>query len=127
MDLKNKVAVVTGASGGIGSAAAQRLAEAGARVIVGYNSKAAEAEKIAASLPGSGHKALRIQVLDSPSLKELAATVERRDDLTDHVAIGEATADGSGKLVFADATVSPGGRYADRLAWLEGATRRSTS
>jgi 3-oxoacyl-[acyl-carrier protein] reductase len=77
MDLQNKVAVVTGASGGIGSAVAQRLAEAGARVIVGYNTNAAEAEKVAASLPGSGHKAIQIQVLDSPSLKALAATVER--------------------------------------------------
>ena len=76
MDLKNKVAVVTGASGGIGSAVAQRLAEAGARVIVGYNTNAAEAEKIAAALPGTGHKAIRIQVLDSPSLKALAGTVE---------------------------------------------------
>jgi 3-oxoacyl-[acyl-carrier protein] reductase len=77
MDLKNKVAVVTGGSGGIGSAVAQRLAEAGARVIVGYNSQAAEAEKIAATLPGSGHKAMQIQVLDSASLKVLAATVEK--------------------------------------------------
>ena len=77
MNLQDKVAIVTGASGGIGSAVVQRLAEAGARVILGYNNNAAEAEKIAASLPGSGHKAMRIQVLDSASLKELAATVER--------------------------------------------------
>ncbi|MEI7710504.1 MAG: SDR family oxidoreductase [Rhodospirillales bacterium] len=77
MNLQDKVAIVTGASGGIGSAVVRRLAEAGARVILGYNNKAAEAEKIAASLPGSGHKAMKIQVLDSASLKELAATVER--------------------------------------------------
>ena len=76
MDLKNKVAVVTGASGGIGSAVAQRLAEAGARVIVGYNTNAIEAEKVVASLPGAGHKAIQIQVLDSPSLTALAETVE---------------------------------------------------
>ena len=61
------------------------------------------------------------------ALGDLAATVERRDDLTDFVAIGKAAADGSGKLAFVDATVSPGGRYAYRLAWLEGATRRTTS
>lgn len=77
MNLQDKVAIVTGASGGIGSAVARRLAEAGARVILGYNSKAAEAEKIAAALPGSGHKAMHIQVLDSQALKALAATIER--------------------------------------------------
>lgn len=77
MDLKNKVAVVTGASGGIGSAVAHRLAEAGARVIVGYNSNAAEAEKVTAALPGSGHKAIQMQVLDSTALKALAALVEK--------------------------------------------------
>jgi 3-oxoacyl-[acyl-carrier protein] reductase len=76
MDLKNKVAVVTGASGGIGSATATRLAEAGASVIVGYNNKATEAEAIAAALPGAGHKAIQIPVLDSTALKALAAKIE---------------------------------------------------
>ena len=64
MYLKDKVAVVTGASGGIGAATAHRLAEAGAQVIVGYNGKSAEAAKIAAALPGSGHRALRIPMLE---------------------------------------------------------------
>ena len=77
MDLKNKVAVVTGASGGIGCAIAQRLAEAGAHVIVGYNTKSAEAEKIAAALPGAGHRAIRIPVLDSTAIRDVAVTVER--------------------------------------------------
>ena len=40
MNLHDNVAVVTGASGGIGSATAHRLAEAGCRVVVGYNSRA---------------------------------------------------------------------------------------
>jgi 3-oxoacyl-[acyl-carrier protein] reductase len=35
MNLQDKVAVVTGASGGIGSATARRFAEAGCRVVVG--------------------------------------------------------------------------------------------
>ena len=52
------------------------MAEAGARVIAGYNTNAAEAEKIVASLTGSGHKAMQIQVLDSASLTALAATTE---------------------------------------------------
>ena len=58
---------------------------------------------------------------------EFRATVERRETATDFAAIGEATSDGTGNLSFVDATVSPGGRYAYRIAWLEGATRRTTS
>ena len=77
MDLASKVAVVTGASGGIGSATASRLAEAGAHVIVGYNSKLAAAEKVVASLPGSGHRAMRIPMLETPVIREVAATIAR--------------------------------------------------
>ena len=77
MDLKNKVAVVTGGSGAIGAATALRLAEAGARVIVGYNGNAAQADKVVASLPGTGHRAIRIPVTDSAVIAEVAATVEK--------------------------------------------------
>ncbi len=54
-------------------------------------------------------------------------TVERRDSLTDFVAIGEPTSAGAGRLTFVDATVSPGAHYAYRLAWLDGETPRTTS
>jgi 3-oxoacyl-[acyl-carrier protein] reductase len=77
MNLANKVAVVTGASGGIGSAIAQRLAEGGAHVIVGYNNRFAEADKLAAALPGSRHRAMRIPMLETATIREVAATVGR--------------------------------------------------
>ena len=77
MDLNGKVAVITGASGGIGSAVAHRMAAAGAKIIAGYNSKSAEAEKLVASLSGSGHRAMRIPMLESNAIREVAATVER--------------------------------------------------
>lgn len=77
MDLNGKVAVITGASGGIGSVTALRMAQAGARVVVGYNSKREEADKVVASLPGSGHRAIRIPMLETPVIREVAATVER--------------------------------------------------
>jgi len=77
MNLKDKVAVVTGASGGIGAAIAHRMAEAGARVIVGYNSKSSEAANIAATLPGAGHRPMRIPMLETNVIREAAATVER--------------------------------------------------
>ena len=45
MQLSDKVAIVTGASRGIGRAIALDLAAHGARVVINYNSSAAEAEK----------------------------------------------------------------------------------
>ncbi len=77
MNLKDKVAVVTGASGAIGAATARLLAEAGARVIAGYNSNPAAAEKLVAALAGSGHRAMRIPALETSVIREVAATVER--------------------------------------------------
>lgn len=77
MDLTQKVSVVTGATGGIGAAIARRLAEAGARVVVGYNNKSIEAAKIISELPGTGHRAMRIPMLETNVIREVAATVER--------------------------------------------------
>jgi 3-oxoacyl-[acyl-carrier protein] reductase len=77
MDPRNKVAVITGATGGIGSATARRLAEAGAKVIVGYNTRSADAETLAAALPGAGHRPMRIPMLETRVIREVAAAVER--------------------------------------------------
>jgi len=77
MSLNGKVAVVTGASGAIGAATALRLAEAGAKIVVGYNNNAAQAEKVVASLAGTGHRALRIPMLETPLIREAAAIVAR--------------------------------------------------
>jgi 3-oxoacyl-[acyl-carrier protein] reductase len=77
MSLQGKVGVITGASGGIGSATARRFAEAGCKVVVGYNSRAAEAEAVVASLPGGGHRTARMPMEDSAVLREVAAMVER--------------------------------------------------
>jgi 3-oxoacyl-[acyl-carrier protein] reductase len=77
MDLKDKVAVVTGASGAIGAATARRLAQAGARVVVGYNSQPGKADVVVSSLTGTGHRTLRIPMLETPLIQEAAAFVER--------------------------------------------------
>jgi 3-oxoacyl-[acyl-carrier protein] reductase len=76
MNLKDQVTAVTGASAGIGAATAHRLAEAGARIIAGYNGKSTEATKIANALPGSGHRGMRIPMLGTNAIREVAATVE---------------------------------------------------
>src|SRR6478609_7442021 len=77
MNLQGKVAVVTGASGGIGSATAHRLAEAGCKVVLGYNSRAAGADQVASALPGSGHGTARMPMEDTAALRDVAAMVER--------------------------------------------------
>ncbi|MBP0496517.1 SDR family NAD(P)-dependent oxidoreductase [Pararoseomonas indoligenes] len=72
-----KVALVTGASGGIGRATAARLAAMGSVVVVGYNSRRDQAEEVAAALGGAGHMALRVAVDEPPSIAEAVAAVER--------------------------------------------------
>lgn len=56
--LSGKTALVTGASSGIGRAAALKLALGGAQVVVHYGSKKAEAEAVAAEINTAGGRAL---------------------------------------------------------------------
>jgi 3-oxoacyl-[acyl-carrier protein] reductase len=56
-DLKNKTALVTGASRGIGRATALALARAGANVLAHYGRSAAEAESLVAAIQAEGGRA----------------------------------------------------------------------
>jgi 3-oxoacyl-[acyl-carrier protein] reductase len=60
LDLSGKVALVTGASGGIGRGVAARLSEAGAAVAVHYRSGKQGAETLASTLGGKGRKSLSV-------------------------------------------------------------------
>jgi glucose 1-dehydrogenase len=59
--LKDKVAIVTGASRGIGRAIAVDLARNGADVTVNYNRHAGEAEEVAREIESLGRRALIVQ------------------------------------------------------------------
>lgn len=58
--LTGKVAVVTGASKGIGAGIAQALAAEGAAVVVNYASSKAGAEKVVAAITAAGGKAVAV-------------------------------------------------------------------
>jgi 3-oxoacyl-[acyl-carrier protein] reductase len=59
--LEGKVAIVTGASKGIGASIAQHLAEAGAAVAVNYASSKEAAERIVSEITAKGGRAIAVQ------------------------------------------------------------------
>jgi 3-oxoacyl-[acyl-carrier protein] reductase len=80
------IAVVTGASGGIGSAIAQRLASDGMSVVVGYGSSAERAAAVVESLDtlaGQAHAATAIPVTDSDALAAVAADLAEQHGAID--------------------------------------------
>jgi 3-oxoacyl-[acyl-carrier protein] reductase len=78
--LTGKVAVVTGASKGIGAGIAKGLAAEGASVVVNYASSKEGADKVVAEITGKGGKAIAVQgdVAKAAQVKQLFAETKKK-------------------------------------------------
>lgn len=83
--LAGKVAVVTGASKGIGAQIARQLAADGAAVVVNYASSRAGADKVVADIAKAGGKAVAVQadVAKAEDIKRLFAETKKAFDRVD--------------------------------------------
>ena len=77
--LEGKVAIVTGASKGIGAGIAKRLAEAGAAVVVNYASSKEGADRVVTEIAKNGGRAVavRADVAESTEIERLFAEAKR--------------------------------------------------
>jgi 3-oxoacyl-[acyl-carrier protein] reductase len=112
IDLSGKTALVTGGSRGIGSAAAQMLARAGARVAFSYVQDAEAAESVVAAIRAGRGEALAVKAdLSDPGqaralVRSAVSAWGQLDILVNNAGIWEADAAGRGGLEVWDRTLA---------------------
>src|SRR5262245_49421968 len=75
MILKDKVAVVTGGSNGIGAATVRMLADEGASVVICYNKGLERARTLLEQLPKAAHRIQHLAVEESSSVRRAAEDI----------------------------------------------------
>lgn len=115
-DLTGKVAVVTGASLGIGRATAIAMARAGAKVVVNYRSHREQAEEVVAAVKQVGSQAVAVQgdVADQAAVEQLVAQAVQQFGRLD-IAVSNAAY--SDREVFYKAEMAGFRRTVDVTMW----------
>lgn len=83
MEQKNKIALVTGGSRGLGKDMALRLAEKGIDVILTYNSQLQDAEAVVAQIQQGGQKAATLR-LNTGDIKSFTSFATQLQDVLQH-------------------------------------------
>ena len=91
--MKDKIVLVTGASGGIGSETAKQFADSGARVVIHYNRNLNGAERTLREISPSEHMIIQADITDPFSLQNMVDVVMKKmgriDVLVNNAAIFE--------------------------------------
>jgi len=116
IDLSGCVAVVTGASLGIGRATAIALGQAGASVVVNYRSHEAQADEVVAAVKNTGARAIKIQA-DVSDLAAVEAMISQTVHEFGKLDIAVANAAYSERELFCDADMERFRRTVDVTMW----------
>lgn len=87
MILQGKRLLVTGGAKRIGAAIAQKAAESGCTILLGYCNSASEADKVIAALPGSGHRKIQADLSTPDGIEKLISEAGNFELLVNSAAI----------------------------------------